>query len=490
MQQGVGDGARDRGRRDIRATGGHTAGPSRPPAPGPGAGGPAPEAAPGAAALPTEAANVEAAVAGGPFRGWSVIGGLFVVLMVSSGIGFYGQGVYLRALVDERGWSTGLTSAATATFFVVSGLAGYAISGLLIRIDVRRIIVVGAVVGALGLFLLGKATQPWQMFAADVVFGAGFALSGLVPATTTVARWFVRRRSVALSVASTGLSAGGIAITPFVASLVKERGIGPVSPWLALVWVAVAVPVALVFVRSSPAAVGQHPDGIRPADPLPGAGPAQLPGMTFVQARATRFYRLMALAFLFVMLGQVGALSQQVKLVGERIESLASPSVTLVAAASVVGRLAGGVIVTRMPSKRFTASLMLVQGVALALFAVADTSWAIIGTCVIFGLSVGNLLMLQPLLLAEAYGVREYSKIYSMSSLIMTIGVGAGPTVLGVLHDVSGYRLAFFIAALASALAFTLFVMAGPLTAHEARAKGDEQHRDASQNVGGVAPAV
>ena len=98
--------------------------------------------------------------------------------------------------------------------------------------------------------------------------------------------------------------------------------------------------------------------------------------------------------------------------------------------------------------------------------------------------------MLQPLLLAQEYWVREYSKIYSLSSLLMTIGVGAGPTVLGVLHDVSGYRLAFFIAALASALAFTLFVMAGPLTAHEARAKGDKQHRDASQNVGGVAPAV
>lgn len=490
MQQGVGDGARGRdGSRDIRATGGHTAGPSRPPvsvAAPPAAALAAP--APGSASAGTE--PEAAAPPSGPFRGWSVIGGLFVVLMVSSGIGFYGQGVYLRALVDERGWSTGLTSAATATFFVVSGLAGYAISGLLIRIDVRRIIVVGAVVGALGLFLLGKATQPWQMFAADVVFGAGFALSGLVPATTTVARWFVRRRSVALSVASTGLSAGGIAITPFVASLVKERGIGPVSPWLSLVWVAVAIPVALVFVRSSPAAVGQHPDGIRPAEPQPGAGPAQLPGLTFAQARATRFYRLMAVAFLFVMLGQVGALSQQVKLVGERVESLASASVTLVAAASVVGRLAGGVIVTRMSPKRFTAGLMLVQGVALASFAVAGTSWAIMGTCVIFGLSVGNLLMLQPLLLAEAYGVREYSKIYSMSSLIMTVGVGAGPTVLGVLHDVSGYRLAFFVAALASALAFTLFVMAGPLTAHEARAKGDEQHRDASQNVGGVAPAV
>ena len=94
----------------------------------------------------------------------------------------------------------------------------------------------------IGLALLGRAREPWQMFGADVIFGVGFALSGLVPATTTVARWFVRRRSVALSVASTGLSMGGIAITPFVASLVKSQGIGDVAPWLAIAWVVVVVP--------------------------------------------------------------------------------------------------------------------------------------------------------------------------------------------------------------------------------------------------------
>ncbi|MEZ5231584.1 MAG: MFS transporter [Acidimicrobiales bacterium] len=282
------------------------------------------------------------------------------------------------------GWSTGLTSAATATFFVVSGLAGYAVSGLLNRIDVRRIIVVGAVIGPAGPVLLGRATQPWQMFAADVVFGVGFALSGLVPATTTVARWFVKRRSVALSVASTGLSAGGIAITPFVASLVKDRGIGPVAPWLALVWLVVAIPVAMVLVRSSPAAVGQHPDGIAPPPTPAGAAPAGLPGLTFVQARATRFYRLMALAFLFVMLGQVGGISQQVKLISERVESLAAPSVTLVAAASVCGRLAGGVIVTRhawLP----TAAPHVRAGPGVGAVRQADTTPAIIVTCVPFG---------------------------------------------------------------------------------------------------------
>lgn len=409
-----------------------------------------------------------------PFTGWRVIAGLFIVLMVSSGFGFYGQGVYLRALVVERGWSTGLASAATATFFVVSGLFGYAISGLLLRVDVRKVIVAGLVLGPVGLAMLGQVHEPWQMFAADVVFGAGFALSGLVPATTTVARWFVRRRSVALSVASTGLSMGGIAITPFVAAVIARHDIGPVSPWLAVIWVAIGLPVTLLLVRSSPAGENQYPDGDPPPPVAAGAAegtrPAvAMPGLSFAEARATRFYWMMTAAYLFVMLGQVGGLSQQVKLVSERVDSLAAASVTIVAASSVIGRLAGGLLVTRVPPKRFTAVLMAVQGAALASFAFAATPASVIVTCIVFGLSVGNLLMLQPLLLAETFGVREYSRIYSMSSLIMTVGVGLGPTVLGVLHDVSGYELAFLVAAASSGLALVLFSLAGPLVSAETR---------------------
>jgi len=88
-------------------------------------------------------------------------------------------------------------------------------------------------------------------------------------------------------------------------------------------------------------------------------------------------------------------------------------------------------------------------------------------TCVIFGLSVGNLLMLQPLLLADAFGVREYPRIYSFAQLITTIGVGVGPSAMGVLHDLSDYRLSYLVAAGSSALAFVLFLAAGPAEQHQ-----------------------
>ena len=53
-----------------------------------------------------------------------------------------------------------------------------------------------------------------------------------------------------------------------------------------------------------------------------------------------------------------------------------------------------------------------------------------------FGATIGNTLMLQPLLVAEAFGVRDYARLYSVNSLLSTVGVAAGPFVVGLIHDV------------------------------------------------------
>jgi MFS family permease len=80
---------------------------------------------------------------------------------------------------------------------------------------------------------------------------------------------------------------------------------------------------------------------------------------------------------------------------------------------------------------------------------------------VLLGLAVGNLLMLQPLLLAEAFGVREYAKIYSSSQLVTTLGVATGPILLGYLDDVRNYQLAYSVAAASAVVGLVLFILSG-----------------------------
>ena len=157
------------------------------------------------------------------FPGPRVVTGCFVVLTVTSGLGFYGLAVYLNAFSRERGWPVASISLATTLFFVVGGVLGLTIARIIARRDVRVVIVAGGVLGGAALAVLGRVDERWQLYLVYAVFAAGFAGAGLVPATTVVTRWYHQRRSVALSVASTGLSVGGILITP-VAKWLIDRG--------------------------------------------------------------------------------------------------------------------------------------------------------------------------------------------------------------------------------------------------------------------------
>ena len=60
----------------------------------------------------------------GLFRGWIVLAGLFVTMAVTSGLGFYAQGVFLDALVVEQSFSVTVAGAGTGVFFATSGIAG------------------------------------------------------------------------------------------------------------------------------------------------------------------------------------------------------------------------------------------------------------------------------------------------------------------------------------------------------------------------------
>ena len=84
-------------------------------------------------------AEVQESSPPGIFRGWFVLAGLFVTMTVTSGLGFYAQGVFLDALVVEQGFSVSVAGAGTGIFFAVSGIAGYYAGGLLSKFDLSLI---------------------------------------------------------------------------------------------------------------------------------------------------------------------------------------------------------------------------------------------------------------------------------------------------------------------------------------------------------------
>ena len=397
---------------------------------------------------------------GDKFPGWRVVTGCFIVLTTVSGLGFYGLAVYLNALSKERGWEVASISLATTWFFFVGGIVGVWAARLIARFDIRWVVSAGALVGGGALATLGQVREPWQLFVVYGVFAAGWSLAGLVPMTTVVTRWFHAKRSVAISVASTGLSAGGILITPAAKWLLDRQGLEAGTPWLGALFVLGVIPFTLWLVHPDPAVLGWLPDGER-AEPG-GARPAPT-GTPYREAITSRFFLFVTIGYVLALGSQVGAIQQLVKLVEERTTADTAALATLVlAATSVVARLVGGRVISALPMIPFTGALAALQAVSMVWLAFAMSTTLIFGAIVVFGATIGNILMLQPLLIAERFGVRDYPKIYSRAQLLGLVGTAGGPLLLGWLHDTAGgYRAAYLVAAVLSTSGAIAVLFAG-----------------------------
>jgi len=390
-----------------------------------------------------------------------VVTGCFIVLMVSSGLGFYGLAVYLNAFSRERGWAVTSISLATTVYFVVGGVTGLFVARVIARHDVRVPIVGGAIGGAASLAVLGQVEQRWQLYLVYTVFAFSFSCAGLIPVTTVVTRWYHARRSVALSVASTGLSAGGIVLTPLAKWLIDDRGLAAATPILGIIWLVGILPFALWLVRPDPARLGWQPDGERVTKHTAAVVPT---GMLFSEAVHTRFFATATIAYALMLGAQVGAIQQLVKLVEERVDKgTATLATTALAGMSVVARLAGGRVAGRLPMVGMVCVLALGQAVALVALAFASTTATIFPSIVLFGATVGNILMLQPLLIAERFGVLDYPRIFSRSAFCTMVGTAGGPLLLGWLYDnAGGFTTSYLVAAACSVVGALVLASGGP----------------------------
>ena len=81
---------------------------------------------------------------------------------------------------------------------------------------------------------------------------------------------------------------------------------------------------------------------------------------------------------------------------------------------------------------------------------------------VVFGATIGNTLMLQPLLIAQRFGVRDYPRIFSRTQMVTVVGTAGGPLLLGLLRDhAGGYRASYLAAAACSIVGAAVLASGG-----------------------------
>lgn len=398
------------------------------------------------------------------FFGWWVLIAIGYSLFVGAGMIFYAMSVLLEAIVATTDFSVAQISGANTVFLVAGGLAGIAVGELISRYDARYCVAVGTLFVAVIYYALPAAQSLAAIYLAYAALGVGYAMTALVPATTLVARWFVRRRALAIALTQSGLSLGGIIVTPLLARALDLNGLeGMRTPW-AMAVILFNIPLAVILLRPAPEAMGLKPDGDGLLETeVDTQVSMEGDGMEAGAALRSPYFRLLATASLLALMAQVGTIAHVFTWALERANAeTAAITVASLAFCSLTGRLICGAVLDRLNLFVFVLTIYALQALAMFAMAFAQGAPAVLALTAFFGFTVGNILMSQPLLVAAAFGVRDFPRILSVQQLVMNAGVALGPIVIGLIYDFGGgYANAFVFVGMCSLAAMASLYAAG-----------------------------
>lgn len=370
-----------------------------------------------------------------------------IIASFSWGLGFYGLGVYLHALSREHGWSAGLISVAVTVYYALSAGCIVAVGGLIDRHGPRGVLTFGVIAMAAAVATLGVIQAPWQLFAVYLVMATGWSCLSSTALSSTLLPWFGRRQGLAMTLALTGASVGGMVLVPMLVALVQRRGFAFAVGAASAALVAIGLPLVFFVIGGRPGPRDVAGELERDAAATP-ASRRDLPSEAWTRRAVLRVPLLWTLMvpFALALAAQVGFLVHQISVLEPYGgEGRAALTVSATTVAALLGRIALGVLSDRVDLRKLSAVNIGAQGVALAAMATWPSPAVLFTGSLVFGLGVGNLITLPPILVREEFGARSFGTVFGLVGAATQAGVAVGPGLMGILHDALGsYRPALW----------------------------------------------
>jgi MFS family permease len=385
--------------------------------------------------LPTQrAANEETSPS---YAGWRVVLACFLVALFIFGFGLYGHGVYVAELQRRRGWSVPLISGAITLTFLLSSIFATFTHELVARFGSKRLILLGITALAASTILLALATEPWQLYAAFVLMSFGWTGMGVVVIATVVSSWFVHRRGLAISIAFTGASCGGVVIAPLLLLLVEKIGFPAAMLTATAIMVVVLVPVVVLWIGPHPPIGGLLERETR--HQLPSQSPAAQNTVSRAMVVRRLAFWTISVAFALALMAQIGFIVHQIALLEPKIgRPGAGLAVALTTFMAVIGRLCLGTVVDRLNPRLVTAASLVSQAAALLAIIQTDEASVLLVACAVFGFTIGNLITLPPLIIHREFEAAAFTIVMGLSTAASGIVSALGPGLIGLVRSWSG----------------------------------------------------
>lgn len=372
-------------------------------------------------------------------------------------------GVFFKPLIEEFGWSRALLSGAFSVSSIVQGFSGIYMGRLNDKLGPRVVMTICGLLIGVGLLLMSRINSAWQLYLFYVmIIGVGMGGS-FTPMMSTVARWFVKRRSLITGIVSAGGGLSGFLLPPALTWLIFTRD-WRFSYIVLGILVLVIVLTAAQFLRRDPVKMGLTPYGeVKGLKAEPGAGTA---GLSLQEAVHTRQF-WMAVTMFFCTAFSLSVINVHIvaHITDLGISATTAANILAVNNGSfIVGGIILGIFADRIGIRQgYLLSFIITAAALFWLLTIRETSLFYVAI-VIFGLGSGGGNTMESPLVAELFGIKSHGFILGVCSLFFLLGSAVGPFIAGYVFDSSGsYQLAFIISALLCILGILMTLILRPI---------------------------
>lgn len=406
----------------------------------------------------TETAGQSAASEAGFFYGSLIVVVAFIIMVVIWGV-FYAFGVFFKPILNEFGWTRAATSGAFSLCSIVQGLLAIAMGGLTDKYGPRLVMTLCGLLLGLGYLLMSQLVVMWQLYLFyGTIVGIGMGGS-FVPLMSTIARWFVKRRST-----MTGIVVAGIGIGAFIGPPVASRLISIYGWRVSYVILGSVALVAVVlcsqFIKRDPARVGQvaygH-DAVKRQVLKQDTKALSVQEAVHTSQFWLVFTMILCLGFcVFAIMVHIAAHATELGISAINAANI----LATIGALSIVGKVVLGRAADRIGSRQTFIIGFILMSAALFWVVPAKTEYILFLFAAVFGFAYGGCISSESPLVAELFGLSSHGVILGVIAFSFTFGGALGPLLVGYMFDVIGsYQMALLVCAAISSVGLLLAVV-------------------------------
>lgn len=391
------------------------------------------------------------------FYGYIMVAAGFLIMAIVIGA-YLSFGVFFKPMLTDFGWTRATTSAAVSLSWIIGGPLAILIGGLNDRFGPRRVITGCCLLAASGYLLLSQISSLWQLY---LFYGVLIGISStiFVPLASTIARWFVHRRTLMTGLVVCGVGIGSWVMPPISEQLIQSYG------WrtsFVIIGIGIMVIASLIsqLLKSDPGQVGQ----LAFLEKSKTARDMHIVTRSFSLKEALSTWQLWVIFAMMFCYGYC-AITIQIHLVPYATD-MGIPSDTaagilgIIGGASVIGRIAFGIVGDRIGNKNAFITGFSLMLLCLVWLLYSREVWGLYLFAVFFGIAYGDCAVQQSPLVATLFGLKSLGLIFGFITLGFPIGATVGPFISGYIFDVTNsYHLAFLICTILCACGLILNIL-------------------------------